>query len=109
MKKTDQIGLPGGNGAALAAFLAAAIGAFALGFIVLLGAAGIYSAPSLYGPAGGVSGRTTLAIVAWIIAWAILHNRWKNRQVDVGPVRTAIVLLLIISLVATFPPVWELL
>jgi hypothetical protein len=42
------------NGPALAAYLAAAIGSFAMGLIVILNEAGIYAAPSLYGPAGGV-------------------------------------------------------
>jgi hypothetical protein len=46
------------NGATLAAVLAAGIGAFAMGVFVIANEAGIYAAPSLYGPAGGLSGRS---------------------------------------------------
>jgi len=68
------------NGAAVAAFLSAGIGAFTLGLIVILNEAGWLVVPGWYPPAGGVSGRTTLAVVLWLIAWAVLHRRWRRRQ-----------------------------
>ena len=55
------------NGAALASFLAAGIGAFAVGFFVIVNEAGLFAAPALYGPSGGVSGRTSFAAVTWLI------------------------------------------
>ena len=58
------------NGSAMAAFLGGGIGAFAMGAVVLLNEAGIFAAPTLYAPAGGVSGRTTLATIVWLMAWA---------------------------------------
>src|SRR5690606_26121852 len=69
-------------GAAMAAYLAAGIGAFALGLIAFLNAIGLIGAPTLYAPAGGVTGRTALGVVVWLIAWAILHARWKDRDAD---------------------------
>ena len=45
----------GTNGAAMAAALGAGIGASAMGIFVLLNEAGLFAAPALYGPAGGVS------------------------------------------------------
>jgi hypothetical protein len=97
------------NGAALAAFLAAGIGAFAMGFVVILNEAGLFAAPALYGPAGGVSGRTTIAVVAWLIAWVVLHNRWKSR--DMAAARAAVLTLVLIALgiLLCFPPVWSVL
>lgn len=92
------------NGAALAAFLAAGIGAFALGLIVLLNEKGILSPPTIYAPSGGVSGRTTLAVVVWLIAWAVLHARWKNRTVEPGRVWAITLILIALGIVATFPP-----
>ena len=53
-----------GDGAAMAAILAAGIGAATLGLLVLLSEAGVYSSPSLYAPAGGLSGRSTFAVLA---------------------------------------------
>lgn len=97
------------NGAALAAFLAAGIGAFAMGLVVVLNEAGLFSAPTLYGPSGGVSGRTTLAVVIWLVAWALLHRRWNGRQLETGRVHAATVALTVLGVLLAFPPVWGLL
>jgi hypothetical protein len=96
------------NGAALAAFLACGIGAFATGLFVILNEAGLFAAPALYGPAGGVTGRTTFAVVVWLIAWAVLHARWKDVEREARPVHTLTLLLIAIALLLTFPPVWGL-
>ena len=96
------------NGAALAAFLAAGIGGFAMGLFVILNETGLFAAPTLYGPAGGVTGRTTLAVVVWGIAWAVLHSRWNGRQVGQSGVYTAALLLLFLGIVLCTPPVWGL-
>lgn len=97
------------NGAAMAAFLGAGIGAFAMGLIVILNEAGIFAAPAVYGPAGGVSGRTTLAVLVWLIAWGLLHRRWKDRELEPGRVYATTLLLFGVGLLLAFPPVWGLL
>lgn len=97
------------NGAALAAFLGAGIGAFAVGFIVVLNAVGAFSAPTLYGPAGGVSGRTTLAVVVWLIAWGLLHFRWRDRELDGRRLYVVTLVLVALGILGTFPPFWALL
>ena len=100
---------PATNGAALAAFLAAGIGAFAMGIVVILNEASLFSAPALYPPAGGVSGRTTFAAVVWLIGWIVLHTRWKGRQLEAGRVRAIMLVLIGLGVLLTFPPVWKLL
>lgn len=95
------------NGAALASFLAAGIGAFAVGFFVIIHEAGLFSAPALYGPAGGVTGRTTFAAVTWLIGWAVLHSRWKDRQLESNRVYPATLVLTALGIVLSFPPVWR--
>jgi hypothetical protein len=97
------------NGAALASFLAAGIGAFAVGLIVILNEAGLFAAPALYAPAGGVSGRTTLAAVIWLIGWAVLHSRWKNRPIQSRRVYLLSLILTGLGILLTLPPVWRLL
>jgi len=99
-------GLP--NGPALAACLAAGIGAFAMGFVIILNEIGLFSAPTLYAPAGGVSGRTTLAVVAWLIAWGVLHAKWKNRAIVPRRVMTWTFVLIALGVLLSFPPVWGL-
>lgn len=97
------------NGEAMAAFLAAGIGALAVGLFVILNEIGVFSPPALHVGAGGVSGRTTFAIIAWLVAWVVLHFRWRGRHVEPRGVYRWMLILLVAGLVATFPPVWGLL
>jgi hypothetical protein len=80
----------------------------AVGLMVILIESGIYSAPTLYGPAVGVSGRTTIAAVIWLVSWAVLHRLWRDREVDGRRVTVVAVVLILLGLVGTFPPVWTL-
>jgi hypothetical protein len=98
----DQIG------AAMAAFLAAGIGAFAMGLVVLLNEIGALTVPAIYGPSGGVSGRTTLAVVIWLISWAVLHARWRGRNVEARRVTILTLVLTALGILATIPPLWKL-
>jgi hypothetical protein len=107
VRSSERIAEP--NGSAMAAFLASGIGAFALGAFVLLNEAGLFAAPTLFRPAGGVSGRTTLAVVVWLLAWGVLHVRWRGRTVAPTRVLALTLVLVAIGIVATFPPVWALL
>lgn|SRR5690554_4155129 len=97
------------NGAAMAAVLASGIGAFAMGAVVLLNEAGAFAVPALYAPAGGVSGRTTLATIVWLVAWGVLHARWKGREIAPGAVTGVTFALIALGVLAAFPPVWGLL
>ena len=97
------------NGSALAAFLGAGAGAFAMGIITLANEAGWFVAPTLYAPAGGVSGRTTLAVVAWLVLWGVLHRRWKDREMEPRAICAAALVLTILGIIGTFPPIWGLL
>ena len=97
------------NGGALAAVLAAGIGAFAMGLLVIANEAGLFTAPSIYGPAGGLSGRSTLAVIVWLIAWVIMHSRWRNQNVAAGRALAWGLVLTALGVAMTFPPVWMLL
>jgi len=97
------------NGGAMAAFVGAGIGAFAMGAVVILNELGLFAAPTLYAPAGGVTGRTTLATVVWLIAWGVLHNRWKAREIAPGRMGALTLILIALGVLGTFPPLWALL
>ncbi len=88
--------------------MAAGIGAFAVGFFVIVHEAGIYSAPALHAGAGGLSGRSTFAVITWLVAWAVLHHRWKAASPDSVTVLRWTLILTIIGVVLCFPPVWGL-
>ena len=97
------------NGAAMAAMLAAGIGAFATAFFVVLNEAGLFAAPTLYGPAGGVTGRTAFATLVWLVVWGVLHTRWRAREIAPGRVFALTLALVGAGILGTFPPAWGLL
>ena len=76
---------------------------------MILNEAGLFVAPALYPPAGGVSGRTTFAAAVWLLAWGVLHRRWKGRQLESPRVLTFTLVLLGLGILCCFPPVWKLL
>jgi hypothetical protein len=93
----------------MASLLAAGVGAFAMGLFVILNEAGLFAAPTLYGPAGGVTGRTTFATLVWLAAWAVLHARWKAREIPPSRVFGLTLVLIGAGILGTFPPLWGLL
>jgi len=97
------------NGPAAAAILASGIGSMALGLFTTLAQAitSIKNALNLYDPAGPLSGKTTVAVVVWVVAWGILHGLWKGKQVDFAKVFIATVILIALGLLGTFPPFFE--
>jgi hypothetical protein len=95
------------NGAAWAAFLAAGIGSFSTGLVIILNETGIFAVPALYAPAGGVSGRTSLAIAIWLMAWVLLHFRWKDREVPFRWVPVGTIVLVLLGILGPFPPFWS--
>lgn len=113
MARVDVAREPGVNtgapdGAAMAAILASGVGAFAMGLFVILHEAGVFSAPSLYAPAGALSGRSTFAVVVWLGAWGLLHARWRGRHVGSGRLFAITLALVALGVVGTYPPVWSL-
>jgi hypothetical protein len=97
------------NGAGMASALAAGVGAFAMGLMVALNEAGLFAAPALYGPAGGVTGRTTFATFVWLAAWGVLHARWRSREIAPSRVFVVMLILIGVGVLGTFPPLWGLL
>lgn len=97
------------NGAAMAAYLSAGIGSFAMGFVVLLDAIGLFPFPAMYAPAGGVTTRTAAAVLIWLGGWVLLHRRWKARQIDGRRVLWVTLALIALGVLLTFPPLWQLL
>jgi hypothetical protein len=98
------------NGGGAAAVLAAGIGAFLMALIALLAdkSPAIKSAMIFYKPTGPLSGVTTCAIFLWLVAWFVLHARWKNRNVAMGCAGTVALVLLVLAVLLTFPPIGDL-
>lgn len=115
MNRSDSVHAPGSpaipNGSGAAAILAAGIGSFTLALLAIAGdkSSTIKAALNLYKPTGPLSGVTTLAIIIWLITWAILEWRWRKKSVATTPVITTSLTLLTLSLLLTFPPIADLL
>jgi hypothetical protein len=97
-------------GKALAALVSAGIGCAALGLFVVLAevSTGLRSLLNFHNPVGPLSGKTTLAVVVWLAAWALLSRRF---QATPPAWRTALLLtwvLIGLGFVGTFPPFFAL-
>jgi fluoride ion exporter CrcB/FEX len=99
------------DGGSWAAVLAAGIGCAAIGILTDLSEASklISSALSISKQVGDLSGKTTLSIVCWLIAWALLHFRWRRRDLATpGRVAALTIVLVLVSLIGVFPPFFKL-
>jgi hypothetical protein len=102
---------PPANGPVAAAVLSCGAGCFVLGALSVAadGSKGLAAALNFYNPSGPLSGVTTVAIVFWLICWAILASRWKHRQLAFGKVGAFAFTFLVLGLLLTFPPFGDLL
>jgi hypothetical protein len=93
------------EGPVSAAILAAGIGAFALGVLTTLAEAseGIKNFLNLYDPVGPLSGKTIGAVIAWLIAWAVLHLMYRGKAIESRKALTASLVLIGLGLLGTFP------
>jgi hypothetical protein len=99
------------DGSAWAALLAAGVGCAAFGLFTDLSEASARASKLLlwYRPSGSLSGVAGCAVIVWVAVWAVLHYRWRGRKLDrVGLVIVLTVLLVVIGIVTTFPPFYEL-
>lgn len=115
----EQTGVPAGaeayegakvaTGVAAAAMVAAGIGTFITG-VMTTGAvisAGLKEALNLYNPAGPLSGKTTVGVLAWLISWYLINRAWHDQDRNLKQAFTITLVLIFLGLVLTFPPVFE--
>jgi hypothetical protein len=105
---TSSVSNPNGSGAA--AVLAAGIGSFALAVLAIAAdrVPVLGRALDFYRPTGPLSGVTTTGIAIWLIAWVCLQYRWRNRNVALGSIAAVALILLVLGVLFTFPPLADL-
>ena len=98
------------NGSGAAAVLAAGLGSFTLAVLAIAAdkSSTIKSLMNFYRATGPLSGVTTTAILVWIAFWIVLERYWRNRNVAMGRIGTLALVLLVLSLLLTFPPIADL-
>lgn len=98
------------NGPVAAALLAGGIGAATLGVVTTLAEASEGFAQSLaWIPAvGPLTGKGLVSVAIFFIAWLVLHLLFRRKEVNFNQVIFISMALLIIGLLGTFPPFFEL-
>jgi len=97
------------NGPAAAAILSAGVGSATIG-LMTTGAvisAGLKSALNWWSPAGSLTGKTGVSVIAWLVTWIVLHVLWKDKDVPLVRVLVVTLVLLALGLLLTFPLVFE--
>jgi hypothetical protein len=101
------------NGPVSAALLAGGIGCAVMGLVTVVNEVAPksdFSTSLVWSKAvGGLSGKSSLAIIAFFLAWAILHFVWKGKETNFTRISVIAMALLIVGLIGTFPPFWHLL
>ncbi|HET7235862.1 MAG TPA: hypothetical protein VFK59_05465 [Actinomycetota bacterium] len=100
---------PDGLGAA--AMFAAAIGVFALGLLTILSEASAsihdwLEAWDFDQGVGPLAGKTTVAVIVWVASWIVLSLILRGKDVDLKKWIWASVVLGIIGVLGTFPPIF---
>ena len=98
------------NGSVTAAMLAAGIGCFFLGLMTTLAESvkAIGGALNFINPVGNLTGKTWIAIVIWLVSWAVLCNKWRDQSVDFGKMYNVTLILVALGLLLTFPLIFDL-
>jgi hypothetical protein len=99
------------NGLIAAAMLAAGIGCLVFGIITDFSEASkaIEGILSFSAGVGALSGKSIVAIVIWLVSWAILASKWKDQSVNFGKIYHVTLILIVLGIVATFPLFFDLL
>lgn len=70
---------------------------FALGKAWMPGAEGI----------GPYAGKETVMLLAWVVAWVVLHLLWRRKTMDPRPWFAVALLLVLAGVLGVWPPVWH--
>jgi len=99
------------TGVAGAAVLAGGIGTLLVGLMTTASELSESLANSLnfVRPVGPLSGKTTVAVIVWLVSWIGLHAALKNKDVDLTKIFVASLALIFLGITFTFPPFFELL
>jgi hypothetical protein len=98
------------EGKALAAMVAAGVGSAAVGMLTTLAevSPGLKNVLNFYDPVGPLSGKTTVAVIVWLIIWYALARRWGVRPPMMRSGLVATFVLIGVGFVGTFPLFFEL-
>ena len=93
-----------------AAIVAAGVGVLVLGILTTLGEAseGIKTFLEFNAGVGSLSGKTILAVLAWVISWPILNAVYRRKEPSVRTVAWTAGILVGVGFLLTFPTFFQL-
>ncbi len=97
------------DGALAAALIAAGIGILTLGVVTSAAGAALGFKDWLKwdDTVGPLSGKSSLALIAWAASWPLLHLALFRRDGLLTAAIVISVILIVLGLIGTFPPVFE--
>jgi hypothetical protein len=108
----DQLHLPDKpDGPGAAAMLASGIAVFSLGLLTTLNevSEALHDWLQSFEMGRGVgplAGKTTVAVIVWLIAWLILGIAWRKRDINIRRVFWIGLVLGLLGVLLMFPPVF---
>lgn len=54
---------------------------------------------------GRYGGQQLVMLVAWVLSWAVLHARWRRRQVSLTATSVVLIVSLVVTTLLLWPPV----
>jgi hypothetical protein len=104
------------NGPVAAVFVASGIASLVLGLFVTLNEFSpdinnFLKFDANYGLGDGVgplSGKVTLAVIAFIVSWVVLHLVWRGKELNWNRIFVASLILVGLGFALTFPPIFQL-
>ena len=98
-----------------AAFVAAGVASLVLGLFVTLSEMSpqinnFLKFDAAFGIGKGVgplSGKVTLAVIAFVISWVVLHVLWRGKEVNFRRAFIASLVLVGLGFLLTFPPIFQ--
>ncbi len=52
--------------------------------------------------------KTTVGVVVWLIAWAVLNSKWKDQVLNFGKMYKVTLVLVVLGLLESFPLFFDL-
>src|SRR5215468_3094884 len=101
-KVQENVEISAAERAVGAAFIASGIGSTALGIAIALtemkAGAGLKAALTWVGPVGPLSGKTGVAVIAFLVSWVALHFAFKRRAVTLTTSFVIALILIVLGL-----------
>ena len=92
-----------------AAIIAAGVGALALGILTTLSEASVgwHDWLEWSERVGPLAGKTIMAVIVWLVAWAVLHLVYRQQTIETRTALIVALVLIALGVIGTFPEFFQ--